>query len=56
MTEAKVKQSIQRGLKQKGTIYRGSFSKYVEEELYKANTETVSDIATKYLTNNIENQ
>ena len=42
-------ESIQQALKQKGTIYRGSFAKYVEEELYKMNTETVTDVASKYL-------
>lgn len=48
-------ESVRRGLKEKATIYRGSFAKYVEEELFEfitfdiAGTNTVTDIATKYL-------
>ncbi len=42
-------ESVKRGLQQKGNIYRGSFAKYIKGELYKIDTETVTDIATKYL-------
>ena len=42
-------ESIKRGLKQKGSIYLGSFAEYVEEPEYKTDTETVTDIASQYL-------
>jgi len=41
--ELKNYMSIQHGLKSKKRIYRGSFAKYVEDEINSNDTETVCD-------------